>query len=852
MKNPKNNTTKQELPALPETPEGARRANTIAGMIVLFFIGVAFYIRGIIPLERAYLKEGLTFAMDDAVFHMRLVENTIANFPRRIFYDAFTNYPYGNPLHWGALFEQTIAAISIVAGWIFDGGAPSQATVNTVGAFYPAVLGALCVIPAYVIAKELAGRKAGIIAAALTALLPGQFLSRSVLGFTDNHIAEVLFLSMAVMFYVMTLKHSESLTFANFRNGNFSIMRSGLISAVLSGFFLGIYLLNWTAGVFFVVVFGVFIGVQFIIDFLKSKSTEYLMITSIPVFIIPILLVSPYIELRNGFDSAYYSLLHIIVPLIGLAVTSIFYVISKKVTQIQTKPKHNKILYLILLAIVIGVGTLILKLVLPEMYAGTLGNLEIMFSARTGGQATVAEAQIMSISTALGYFGLNYYLSFIGLAIIGYVSLVKHKAEHTLVAIWSIFILLITLAQVRFSYYYAINVAVMTSVFVASCLNLFGWKGYNLNSWKSTIRGIKPLPVVVLVLFISIMIFLPAGASIYTISTMSTKNGALSPGYYEWYFAMNWMKNNTPDTGVDYLGIYERPPNGEKYPYPETAYGVMSWWDYGHVISYWGHRIPNANPFQANIPEVATFLTAQSEEEGNKVMDRLGSKYVVTDSFMAYGIQGIFATWLNDNTIIDPVVNGRTNFNGYYYSYVRTNQGISPIPALKTFKSMTGRLHILDTTGLERYRLIHETPASPNSMAAKIGRGTDVEKQFKYVYNQLFQGNIPQEDSGYVKIFEYVKGAQVIGTAPGNTTVELSLDIRTNTGRNFIYQQETTADTNGNFKLVVPYSTVGEGETKFDTQSISKYKITAGNNTIEFDMNEQDVLNGGTISVVIP
>ena len=848
MKNPKNNTTKQEIPVQPETPTGARRANTIAGMIVLFFIGVSFYIRGIIPLERAYLKEGLTFAMDDAVFHMRLVENTIANFPRRIFYDAFTNYPYGNQLHWGALFEQTIAAISIIAGRIFDGGAPSQATVNTVGAFYPAVLGALCVIPAYVIAKELAGRKAGIIAAALTALLPGQFLSRSVLGFTDNHIAEVLFLSMAVMFFVITLKHSESLTFTNFKKGNFSVMKSGLISAILSGFFLGIYLLNWTAGVFFVVVFGVFIGVQFIIDFLKSKSSEYLMIVSAPIFIIPVLLVSPYIEIRNGFDSAYYSLLHVIVPLIGLVMTVIFYIISKKMNQIQTK--HTKILYIVFLAIVMGIGTVILKLVLPEMYAGTAGNLAIMFSARTGGQATVAEAQIMSISTALGYFGLNYYLSFIGLAIIGYVSLKKHKPEHTLVAIWSIFILLITLAQVRFSYYYAINVAVMTSIFATSCLSLFGWNGYNLNSWKSIISGIRPLPIIILILLVSIMIFLPVGASIYTISTTDTKNGALSPGYYEWYFALNWMKNNTPDTGVDYLGVYERPPKGEKYPYPETAYGVMSWWDYGHVISYWGHRIPNANPFQANIPEVATFLTAQSEEEGSKVMDRLGSKYVITDSFMAYGIQGIFATWLNDNTIIDPVVNGRTNFTGYYYSYVRTNQGTVSIPVLKSFKSMTGRLHILDTTGLERYRLIHETASSPNAMASKTGRGVDIEKQFKYVFNRLFQGNVPQEDSGYVKIFEYVKGAQVSGIASGNTTVELSLDIRTNTGRNFTYYQQITTDSNGNFKLVVPYSTTGEGETKFDTRPVGKYRITAGNNTTEFDVNEQDVLNGGTISAI--
>ena len=27
----------------------------------------------------------------------------------------------------------------------------------------------------------------------------------------------------------------------------------------------------------------------------------------------------------------------------------------------------------------------------------------------------------------------------------------------------------------------------------------------------------------------------------------------------------------------------------------------MSWWDYGHLITYIAKRIPNANPFQAGV-----------------------------------------------------------------------------------------------------------------------------------------------------------------------------------------------------------------------------------------------------------
>jgi len=857
MKKIKNNK-KPTIPGqISETLTGARRANIITGLIVAFFVGVSFYIRGLIPYERMsqFIADGTTFAMDDAVFHMRLVENTIANFPTRIFYDAFTRYPYGNQLHWGALFEQTIAAISIVAGWIFDGGVPSQLTINTVGSFYPAVLGALCVIPAFYIGKELAGRKAGIFAAALTAFLPGQFLSRSVLGFTDNHIAEVLFLTIAVMYFVFALKNSDSLTFDNFRGSKVSLMVPGFKNAIMAGFFLGIYLLNWTAGIFFVVVFGVFIGFQFIIDHLKSKPTDYLMIISIPLFLIPILLVSPYVEIVNGFDSAYYSLLHIIVPLIGLIMTGALYATSKQLIQ----RKYNPITYLGIILIITGIGILLLRFLLPGLYEVTLGNLAIIFSARTGGQATVAEATSLTSATALGYFGMNYYLSFIGLAIIGYMSLRKQKPEYTLVVVWSIFILFITLAQVRFSYYYAINVAVLTSVFASFCLDYMGWNGFNLNSIKSTISGLKPFPIIILLIFVVGMIFYPPDSSIFKVSTTATKSGALSAGYFEWNDAMKWMKNNTPDPGIDYYGIYERPAKGEEYPYPTTAYGVMSWWDYGHVITYWGHRIPNANPFQAGIgggdnhdPGASTFLTAQTEEEGNKILDKLGSKYVVTDGFMAYGIQTIFATWNNQNDIIDVGFSGTAQFQpkNYYITAIRTNDGVQQIPGLKAFTSMTGKLHIMDTDGMQRYRLIHETAPSPNSLNAKVGGGTQLEEQYKAVYNMIYGKNIIPQATGYVKIFEYVAGGNIFGTAPPNSTISISLPLKTNMGREFNYTQTTTSDSNGLFKMVVPYSTTGweERQTNFDTRPTGKYRISVNGKWREIDITETQVMSGRSIS----
>jgi asparagine N-glycosylation enzyme membrane subunit Stt3 len=97
------------------------------------------------------------------------------------------------------------------------------------------------------------------------------------------------------------------------------------------------------------------------------------------------------------------------------------------------------------------------------------------------------------------------------------------------------------------------------------------------------------------VLVISIVLILPVcGAGI------NDAKGSLDPSN-EWLEACQWLRSHTPYTGMDYNRIYDAPKSGETFQYPDTAYGVMSWWDYGDYIQIFGHRLPNANPFQEGI-----------------------------------------------------------------------------------------------------------------------------------------------------------------------------------------------------------------------------------------------------------
>jgi len=826
-------------------------------ILVAIFL-FSFYIRGIVPYKNAFGGPVVGFAMDDSVFHMRLAENTINFFPHRIFYDAFTYYPNGYYLHWGPLFDQINAFAALIAGFITHGGMPAQSTINTVGAFYPAVLGALIVFPVYFIGKELLDEKAGLLGAFLIAILPGQFLDRSTLGFTDNHIAEVFYLTLMMMFFVIAIKKAENITFDHWLNRDWAALRIPLMYSLFAGISFGAYLLNWTDGVFFAVVFAIFVVIQYIIDHFRGKSTEYLGIVGIIAYVVAMIMVIPYVAVSNGFDSGHYSLLHLTVT--GGA--ALIFAFLSLVSREMNKREFRGLYYLLFISGFILIGLIAINILIPNLYGATIGSLGYIFGGNTGGNLTISEATPITPDMIMRWFGYNFYLAYIAILALCYYIIRKSNAEYTLIAVWSVFVLAITLAQNRFAYYYAVNVAILIGFLGSKILDFGDWKSFNSNDVIECLKKVRIQHVLSLILVLAVTGFLPANASPFQNSCgswpwscESKQWGALGEGQYEWYDALNWMRYNTPVPDLPYNSIYERPPSGQPYNYSKNDYGVMSWWDYGHIITYWGHRIPNANPFQAGIgggsahaPGASTFLIAQTEEDANNVLDKLGingnpgARYVVSNAYMAYAIMDVFVTW-NDAYVSNKQLNGNAACNAYLFMPIQTSQGGTCVPIPEYYDTMEAKLHIFDTNGLHNYRLVHES--TPNPYVS----GGNQEKWTKNVYNVLYSGNLPVEDSGYAKIFEYVKGAKITGRAPPNTTVTLTNTIKTNIGRTISYSQTTSSDET--YAFTVPYSTLGPipGETQFDTKPTGPYTVTIGNVSKQIDVKEKDVLDGNTLTL---
>jgi len=820
---------------------------TLAVAIIVF---MSLWIR-ILPSDNVLLPGGIVkFTTNDAWYHMRTLKVLLENYPHRMFFNPMTNYPNGSYIHFGPLFDQIMA----ISSMIFGMGHPSSHLVDTVGAYFPAVLGALTVIPVYYIGKYLGGHKTGILAAILIAFAPGEFLSRSMIGFTDHHVAESLFSTLFMMFFMLALisAKEKKLRFEDVFNKKFSVLKGPFIYSVLAGVMYSAYQLCWPGGSLFLFIVLVYAIFQYILDNFRNESSDYLGFTGVVTCLASTILILPFVHPDMGFSLYYYSWFHVVTALGAMAGF-----VALSLIEREFKRKKMRAYYYPLLILGAGIlGLIIIKIASPSLYSLIIRAPSTVFGIQQGGPATIEEVSSMfyrgvvfTLSKAFSNFTtMGFLASILGMLVLAANLFRRPKPQEVLLLIWSLLILFAIYGQVRFAYYYSINVSVLSAYLGGLLLEIVKWSELD-QKFKSSVKSPADIPKalklvkieqVFAVLLIVVFLIYP----VYGSAIPDTKMVYGQP-IHPWEEACTWLSSNTPDPGMNYNAVYEAPNNGEIFQYPDTAYGVMSWWDYGHYIETIGHRMPNANPFQAGVggrrvsinetnqPGATTFLTAPSEEEASAVLEAIdprpekaGARYIMSDARMATDIFISIATWTLDT-------------NGYYQAYW-TGKEYRSLPTTRYFNSMEARLHTLDGNGLKQYRMIHETEAYQTS-----------ELSYKQAYNRFYGGKLPEVYTGYVKVFEYVKGANITGTASPNESVKINTTILTNQGRTFEYSQSTTADSQGRYEFTVPYSTEGPiaGQTQFDTAPSGSYVLSYGDTTKEVKVSEEAVLKGEEIKV---
>jgi len=137
----------------------------------------------------------------DPWYMKRVVDYIVAEHAHFIF-DADRAYPRGGINPRPPLFSWCLALGGMALGWLT--GISSEEVVWWSVAGLPAIFGALIVLPVAGIANRLHSRQAGIFAAWLMALMPGH-ISHSTFGLADHDSFALLFLTLAIYFWVRAL-----------------------------------------------------------------------------------------------------------------------------------------------------------------------------------------------------------------------------------------------------------------------------------------------------------------------------------------------------------------------------------------------------------------------------------------------------------------------------------------------------------------------------------------------------------------------------------------------------------------------------------------------------------------------
>jgi len=448
-------------------------------------------------------------------------------------------------------------------------------------------------------------------------------------GNADHHIAELFFSLLFVLFFIIALKRKKML--------HFSIV----------GFIFGCYFLIWYGAVFFY-----FILILFLITVYFIQNRIYDLKKIILLSIFPLLF---YLIFATGYSP--YSLKKGIFLLIFISPIVLSFFI-KKIKNYNIK-------------ILIGsLGIIALSLIYFQF---TIRRVLIYINSLISNEIVSEMDSILSFNNLSILFYLLLSISIISLFLLLYNA--KKSDTYLFIGLWSSVIILLTILQIRFSYYLPANIAILA-----------GFVTTKLKNKKYLFTYI----------FLIFLIMIPLSVETYK------RAHTFSPNFKDIYQALEWIENNTPKLDLDYYAyhgeaekvsgymIYNntlvcenekliclknqcfnydyyqtiKPDNKIKnkscklfleypfhqyYNYSNSSYGIMNGYPYGHLITYIAKRIPIANGFifrHGLIPS-EKFFTTQNEKDTKEILDNLNVKYILLDDYSINAIQYMYDRFNN-------------------------------------------------------------------------------------------------------------------------------------------------------------------------------------------------------------
>jgi len=642
------------------------------GGILLAFMLLALVLRAI-PALFIHDAGFLPIYDTDSYYTLRQVEVMVHHFPQYNWFDPMTAFPDGKTIDWGPVYPFIAAVLCLITG------ATTRDAIFFISGWVAPLMAMLMVPVMYCLGRKLWNERTGLVAAGLISVISLYYFSTiSSYGWTDHHVAEVLFSTIFLLVYYAALRYTQD---NPVEGKNASSFFYPALFSLGAGVVYFLALFTSTTVILALLVLALYTAAQYILDFYTGRDSSHIFIVNVVSLLVALVLMLLFGIRQPGTSITQYSMGIVYVLGAVIAETVVLALLSKVCSG-------KKWVYTLCI-VGMGIGGFIATQILPMLSAVSSQALGLVFSQSVY-SVGVNETLPWTLSDAWLNFNFALVLMLGGLLVLGYALIKKRESNAVFLVVWSVVMLFLTIRFQRFQYYLTVNIALLAAICIVETLT---WREEKIRQYIVSVtsrlipsRAISPgtpgdkksttLPkqnkkkeqkrtarnpensvehlrdIVVLIVIITAAALVVFSVSQDIRYVLETPEHTLSP---DWIESLEWLGTNSPDTGIDYYQSYD----ARGFAYPSQSYGIMAVWDAGNWITVFSHRIPITNPFQNNLdgPQgAAAYFLSSNESTANTLLRNFGGKYIITDSNMAVDTFTNLVPWQTGSVDISPYI----------------------------------------------------------------------------------------------------------------------------------------------------------------------------------------------------
>ena len=665
---------------------------TIIAMLVAIYLFIGNYF----AWQQAFV--GLVANVSggsDPYFNYYIIQQIIAT-GHLLTYTQALNYPIGSGNPRNPFFHELIVFIAEILSPVLG--------VKTAAYYafmeFDAVFGALLIIPVYLLAKDVFGKKVGLISAFVYTLIPSN-LSSGVLTDGRMHTPELIFAFFAIYFFekAMRMSSKEKIIekFTDIKSYYGSIIKyvkNNLLSteyAIFGAISYGALMLSWQGAAYILAIIAIYIIIQLIFNLFINQNTGYVTFISIIFVSISFAMGYYYYYAANNAPSIWF-----IPPLfIGLGVIALSILIG----ILGRKPW---IISIPLLIIILGGLLAAVRFASPHIFNEIISGEGYFIKTRV--YSTIAEAQspltaAPLLSSYLSEFGIGIFaMGMGGIIYMFYLAFKEKKDSIIFILVFSLVSIYMSFAAARFNVTAAPAYAIGTGALLMYILEILKLnRGSEQNSRKtmkqrrSAIKADIKWLQVILAVVISLGLVLPAGLSMISNGIPANNAEQVNQQIY----------NSLPSAlrpyafqanSTDYIGgtglliTNSSSPLSSSLAWLSTQNtnvpldqrpAYVSWWDYGFQELYQGQHPTVADDFQQAYQVAGQILLAQNQSQ---IISLFAARLLEAD-YIAAG-NGQFSSQVN-NTLVQYLGHNEANLilsieqnPSMFSSWIGNNQSI--------------------------------------------------------------------------------------------------------------------------------------------------------------------------------